>query len=64
MRPLYSKERIRGFAARLRVHPGIVVGQLAHRGQIGFGHSREMLEKVRHIVVEAALVDGWDQSIS
>jgi HTH-type transcriptional regulator/antitoxin HigA len=30
--PLYSKERIRGFAARLHVHPGIVVGQLQHLG--------------------------------
>lgn len=49
--PLYSKERIRGFAARLSIHPGIVVGQLQHRGPaaggIPWSHSREMLVPVR-----------------
>jgi HTH-type transcriptional regulator/antitoxin HigA len=63
VRPLYSKERIKGFAARLKVHPGIVVGQLAFRKQIGYWHSREMLERVREIVVDAALTDGWERSL-
>jgi HTH-type transcriptional regulator / antitoxin HigA len=57
--PLFSKERIKGFAARLKVHPGIVVGQLQHREQIKYSHSREMLEKVRSIVTGSALTDGW-----
>ena len=64
VRPLYSKERIRGFAALNLVHPGIVVGQLAHRGQIGFWHSREMLEKVRDVITRTALTDGWTQSVA
>lgn len=59
--PLFSKERIKGFAARLKVHPGIVVGQLQHRQQIKYSHSREMLEKVRSIVTGSALTDGWAQ---
>ncbi len=59
--PLFSKERIRGFAARLNVHPGLVVGQLQHHEQIKYSHSREMLEKVREIVVTSALTDGWSQ---
>jgi len=61
--PLYSKERIRGFAARLHVHPGIVVGQLQHRGPAAGGipwtHSREMLAPVKQHVVESTLTDGW-----
>jgi HTH-type transcriptional regulator/antitoxin HigA len=63
VRPLYSKERIKGFAARLKIHPGIVVGQLAFRKEIGYSHSREMLDKVRDIVIEATLTDGWNQSL-
>jgi HTH-type transcriptional regulator/antitoxin HigA len=57
--PLYSKTRIMGFAARLKIHPGIVVGQLQHRGKIDWRHSREMLAKVRQFVVGVALTDGW-----
>lgn len=63
VRPLYSKEKIRGFAARLKVHPGIVVGQLQHRGEIDWRHSRDMLAKVRHFVVSAALTDGWGNAV-
>jgi HTH-type transcriptional regulator/antitoxin HigA len=59
VRPLYSKDRIRGFAKRIGVHPGIVVGQLQHRGEIGYAHNREMLEKVKHVVTKTALTDGW-----
>ena len=63
VKPLYSKERIKGFAARLRIHPGIVVGQLAFRKQIAYSHSREMLEKVRAEITNAALTDGWNQAV-
>jgi HTH-type transcriptional regulator/antitoxin HigA len=59
VRPLYSKRKIRGFAATVGVHPGIVVGQLQHRGEIPFAHSRDMLEKIREILWDAALTDGW-----
>ena len=59
VRPLYSKKKIRGFAASLGVHPGIVVGQLQHRGEIPFSHSRDMLQRVRETICEVALTDGW-----
>lgn len=59
IRPLYSKEKIRAFAAVNGVHPGIVVGQLQHRGEITWAHNREMLAKVRDLVTRAALTDGW-----
>lgn len=61
--PLYSKQKIEGFSARQNVHPGIVIGQLQHRGKIGYSHSRQMLVPVREIVTASALTDGWgDQS--
>ena len=59
VRPLYSKIRINQFANRIGVHPGIVVGQLQHRREIGWDHSREMLVKVRELLASAAYVDGW-----
>jgi HTH-type transcriptional regulator/antitoxin HigA len=57
--PFYSKNKIIGFANRLRIHPGLVVGQLQHRGEISYAHNREMLSKVRHIITPAAITDGW-----
>jgi HTH-type transcriptional regulator/antitoxin HigA len=57
--PLYSKNRIVGFANRINVHPGLVVGQLQHRDEIKYAHNREMLTKIRHIITNGALTDGW-----
>jgi HTH-type transcriptional regulator/antitoxin HigA len=59
VRPMYSKKRIIQFANRIQVHPGIIVGQLHRRHEIGWWHSREMLVKVRDVLREAALSDGW-----
>jgi HTH-type transcriptional regulator/antitoxin HigA len=58
-RPLYSKVKIANFARRVRVHPGIVVGQLQKRGEIDWSHSRNFLVKVRHLVAGTTLTDGW-----
>lgn len=57
--PLYSKPRIIQFAHRMKIHPGIIVGQLHHKAEIGPSSNREMLAKIRHAVVETALTDGW-----
>ena len=62
--PLYSKERIVQFAHRMKMHPGIIVGQLQHRGEIGYSAHRDLLAKVRSIVTETALTDGWGRTIS
>jgi HTH-type transcriptional regulator/antitoxin HigA len=61
--PLYSKERIVQFAHRIKIHPGIIVGQLQHRGEVGYHANREMLSKVRQLVAPAAITDGWGHSI-
>lgn len=61
--PLYSKPRINQFANRMQIHPGVVVGQLQHRGELGWHSNREMLGPIRRIIIETALVDGWGQEI-
>jgi HTH-type transcriptional regulator/antitoxin HigA len=61
--PMYSKQSIIQFAHRIKVHPGIIVGQLHHRHEIGFRANREMLIKVRDNVASTALTDGWGQLV-
>lgn len=62
--PLYSKPRIVQFAHRIKMHPGIIVGQLQNRGEIGYRSNREMLSKVRSYVIETSITDGWKNTIS
>ena len=57
--PLYSPKIIRGFAGRMGVHPGIVVGQLQHRDEILYSRHRNFLVPVRDFVLGASLADGW-----
>jgi HTH-type transcriptional regulator/antitoxin HigA len=57
--PYYSREDITLFARRIGVHPGIVVGQLQHRKEIGFQTLRDTLVKVRENVTTSSLTDGW-----
>ncbi len=61
--PFYSRKRLIGFAALEKVHPGIVLGQLQHRGEIGYANHRELLVKVRHIITSTAMTDGFGQSL-
>ncbi len=63
VRPLYSKKKIAAFAIRIGVHPAIVLGQLQHRKEVAYSHSREMLVRVRDFVASAALTDGWGQTL-
>jgi HTH-type transcriptional regulator / antitoxin HigA len=62
--PYYSADRIVQFAHKVRIHPGIIVGQLQHRKQVGYSALRDFLVKIRSVVVETSLTDGWGQSIS
>ncbi|HEV8336899.1 MAG TPA: HigA family addiction module antitoxin [Candidatus Polarisedimenticolia bacterium] len=62
--PFYSSDRIVQFAHRMKIHPGIIVGQLQYRGEIGYGALRTFLVKIRSIVIETALTDGWGLTIS
>jgi HTH-type transcriptional regulator / antitoxin HigA len=62
--PLYSRARIVQFAHRMKIHPGIIVGQLQHRGEIKFSSHQQLLAKVRDGVTAKALTDGWGKTIS
>jgi len=58
-RPYYSKERVETFAREHAVHPGLVVGQLQHRGEIPYANFRSHLVKVRSQLLETTVADGW-----
>ena len=62
--PLYSKPRLIQFAHTIKMHPGIIVGQLQHLGELGYSSHRDFLVKVRAFVSEVALTDGWGRTIS
>lgn len=62
--PLYSSDRIVQFANRIKMHPGVIVGQLQHRGELGYNAHRSFLVKVRALIIETALTDGWGHSMS
>jgi len=59
VRPLYSEQRILLFAKRIGVHPGLVVGQLQFRDEIPYTHFHKHLVKVREIITQTTLTDGW-----
>ena len=56
--PFFSERDMIGFARSLKVHPGIVAGQLQHEtGR--YERFRQHLAKVRSHILPNALVDGW-----
>jgi HTH-type transcriptional regulator/antitoxin HigA len=65
--PLYSQVKIVGFAARMRIHPGIVVGQLHRRGPtrrgLEYTHFRKLLAAVRRIALPSSCSDGWGRAV-
>ena len=60
----FARDRVLGFAGRLEVHPGIVVGRLQKKlktlgKEDAYKFLREYLVKVRQILVQSAPADGW-----
>jgi len=56
--PFFAQQDMLGFAALLKVHPGLVAGQLRHqttRYDLFVNH----LVKIRSVVAPNAVVDGW-----
>jgi HTH-type transcriptional regulator/antitoxin HigA len=62
--PLYAATRIIQFAHRIRMHPGIIVGQLQHRGELRYSAHRDLLVKIRTMATNTALTDGWGHTMS
>lgn len=56
--PFFSERDLVGFARVLKVHPGIVAGQLQRRTK-RFDRFRDHLVKVRTIIAPNAIKDGW-----
>jgi HTH-type transcriptional regulator/antitoxin HigA len=61
--PYYSRDRVIQFANRIKIHPGIIVGQLQYRKELGYSALRELLTKIRDIVTATALTDGWNRTV-
>lgn len=62
--PTYTEPKILGFSALNKVHAGILVGQLHHRYRttgkgLPFSYQRKFLVKIRHIITDSALTDGY-----
>lgn len=57
--PYYSQQKIEGFAYVHKIHPGIVVGQLQKHGRVRWDQHRKLLVKVREIITEPSLTDGY-----
>lgn len=56
--PFFAERDILGFAATLRIHPGLVAGQLQHKtGR--YDRFRAHQVKIRSAVAPSAMVDGW-----
>lgn len=62
----FSEQRVLGFASRIGVHPGIVIGRL-HKSleksnyPTPYRFLRSYLVKIRQVVAQAACTDGWGQ---
>jgi HTH-type transcriptional regulator/antitoxin HigA len=58
-KPYFSTTRINNLATELEIHPGVIVGQLQHRKEVGYNTHREAMVKVRELVTLTAFTDGW-----
>jgi HTH-type transcriptional regulator / antitoxin HigA len=56
--PFFAQRDILGFAHTLKVHPGLVAGQLQHRTE-RYDKFRTHLAKIRAAILPNAMVDGW-----
>lgn len=60
--PIYSRRKILGFSRIIHRHPGLVVGQIHNRTK-QYQLLREYLAKVRSIVTQSSLTDGYGVNI-
>lgn len=62
-RPNFSEAVINNLATQLEIHPGIIVGQLQHRKEIGYSQHHRLMTKVRELITEIAFTDGWGNPV-
>lgn len=56
--PFISEKDVVGFARRLQIHPGLVVGQIQSKTN-RYDFLRRYLTKIRPYALPGAMVDGW-----
>lgn len=56
--PFFAERDLIGFARSLKIHPGLVAGQLQHRTK-RYERFRQHLAKIRESIAPSAIVDGW-----
>ena len=56
--PLFSERDVIAFAKMMKVHPGIVAGQL-QRKTGRWDLFKRLQVKIRHLITRAAMTDGW-----
>ena len=61
--PFFAERDVIGFARRLNVHPGLVVGQIQRHTE-RWDFLRRYLVKVRGFVLPGSMVDGWGVAAS
>jgi HTH-type transcriptional regulator/antitoxin HigA len=59
MQRAYSEVTVLTFAARMQVHPGIVVGQLQHLEDLPWSAFSRLKSKIRSTLVQTAFTDGF-----
>ncbi len=61
--PRYSEASINNLATQLQIHPGIIVGQLQHRKEVGYNHHHKLMVRIRELVTAIAFTDGWGHPV-
>ncbi len=62
-KPYFSQYKIVELANDLRIHPGIIVGQLQFRKEVGYNTHHASMAKVRELVTTTAFTDGWSHPV-
>jgi HTH-type transcriptional regulator / antitoxin HigA len=57
-----SEQDVIAFAARLELHPAIVVGQIQHRRK-NYAWLRKYQDSIRNYLMDWKFVDGWDRLV-
>lgn len=58
--PYFSEREMIAFATRMKVHPGLVAGQIRHRTGRWTMFAKHLV-KIRTAILSAAVVDGWGE---
>lgn len=56
--PIFAERDIIGFSNMIKVHPGLIAGQIRYRTS-RYDRFGSHLVKVRHLISSSAVVDGW-----